>query len=213
MLGAGDFRRPYAEERLGELKRQVAFVRIVVEGPRHDAVRVVGDGVELGPASVGIELSVDPGAHVFFAAAPGFSTERVVAELARAEHRDVVLRLSPLPAPRTSDVDRSKPRPSPKHSSVVPFVVMGTGAATIIAGAVSGLVVMNAASDVKDHCDATGCAPAGLDAARAGRPFAILSPILLAMGAALAGAGVVWWRLSRRNTTAFVLPLSVAGTF
>jgi len=214
LLGAGDFRRPYVEERLAALKARVAFARIVVNGAPPGSVSIVQDAVELGPASVGIELTVDPGPHVFEARAPGFTTQRVVVQLAPGERRDVVLRL--VPASGQPPTVPAKPEPSARpagaRSGPGPFVLMGGGAAAMATGAVFGLVVMGAASDVKAHCDATGCDETGLAAARNGRPFALLSPILLAAGAALVGGGVLWWRLSRDRTVALA-PLSIAGTF
>lgn len=202
MLGDGDYRRAFAEERLEELKKRVAVVRLTVEAPVPPDVRLAEDDVVLGPTSLGIDLWIDPGDHAFSARAQGFESDRRTVRLEEGERRDIVFRLSPLAVLQRSEPANGARAPGElgqaRHASKLgPYVTLGAGGAALVVGSVFGFVVMNAASEVRDHCDATGCDDLGLRAADRGRPYAVLSPVLLGAGAALVGAGIVWLQLSR----------------
>lgn len=195
MLGDGDFRRGYAEERLTALRARVAFVHVMFDGAVPSDLRLRQDGVDLGASSLGVEFSVDPGEHVFEASAAGFAPSRTVVTVAEKEHREVTLRLSPAPLSGARE-DHSAPAREP--GKLGPYLLMGTGGAAMIAGAIFGLVVASEASDVHDHCTGSICDDDGLSAARRGKPYAVLSPVFLGAGAALAIGGFVWLKVSSR---------------
>ncbi|WP_205633578.1 hypothetical protein [Labilithrix luteola] len=193
MLGEGDFRRSYAEERLAVLKEKVAFVRFTFSGDPPRDLRLSQDGVELGTSSLGIEFSLDPGEHTFTASARGFTPFRTTLVVAEREHREIALLLSLLPKSAEGALGAS---PAKERSKLGPYVLMGTGGAALVAGAIFGVVVATSASEVRDHCDGTTCDDDGLSAARRGKPYAVMSPVFLGAGAALVGAGFVWLKLS-----------------
>lgn len=198
MLEPSDYRVPYATERIAEVQQQVAQVRVHVPGVVPAGLQVARDGVAIGAAALEVAFAVDPGDHEFTATAPGFAPARVRVRVAAGESHELLLPLHAAravapPASRPQDA-LAKPRPAPASVGVV---LLSSGAAAVLVGAAFGGVVALAAADVREHCEGSVCDDAGLEAARRGRPFAVLSPVLLVSGAAAAGAGLIWLRLSR----------------
>lgn len=92
------------------------------------------------------------------------------------------------------------------------------GMAGLGAGIVTGVLAMNAASDVHAHCNANRlCDAEGLDAASKGPTYATASTASVAGGAALAAAGIVLLALPGTPVTAGPAPqglgLSLQGAF
>lgn len=220
MLPAGDYRREYAAERLAAVRARVATARISVEGGA--GVRLQQDGIDLGPGTRDLEVVLDPGQHVFAAVIDGRIVDRAEIVLAPAERREIVLR----PRPETDDAG---PRPSVAQtearqanargrSTFGPYVLMSAGGASVVAGTVLGVLVASAASEVRAGCDDAGCNDTALAAAHRGRPLAVLSPVFLGAGVALAAGGGLWWWSSRHvqprvTASADGVGASFAGTF
>ena len=98
---------------------------------------------------------------------------------------------------------------------VGPWVVGGVGLGALIAGTVTGALVVHDHGVTRDECsDATAtCSQEGLDAASRGRVLGPVTTGLLVGGGALVAAGVVWLvaapRDDRRATRSFlVAPLA-----
>lgn len=219
LLSAGDFRRPYVEEQLLALRPRVAAVRLRIEGTTPNAIQLSQDNVTLSAASLGIEFVVDPGPHVFAASAAGYEPERHTLVLSEGEHRDVVFRLRAVKAPST-DAPPAPPAAPSRGGSLAPWLLVGSGAAAVVVGGAFGLVVVRAASEVRDHCDGSGCDDTGVRAAERGRPYALLSPVLVGSGIALAGTGAAWllfFRSPRLRPSAVASPhggmATLGGTF
>src|SRR5689334_8013097 len=66
-LPPGDFRLPFADERIAALSKQVPEIVVRLRGDAPDGVRLYCDRDELG---VGVATRVDAGAHVIVAQAP-----------------------------------------------------------------------------------------------------------------------------------------------
>ena len=78
------------------------------------------------------------------------------------------------------------------------LVLLGTGAASLAVGGVSGVLAIGRANTVKEHCDdAYVCDQEGVDAASSGSFLSPLSTVTLIAGAALAGAGAYFYFSSR----------------
>lgn len=96
---------------------------------------------------------------------------------------------------------------------VGPWVVGGVGLGALIAGAVTGGVVVHDYDITEDECVDTSrtCSQRGLDAAARGRVLGPVTTGLLIGGGALVAAGVVWLiaapRDEKQSTRAFVAPL------
>jgi hypothetical protein len=79
----------------------------------------------------------------------------------------------------------------------LPWVLGGIGVAALIAGAVTGGLVIDAYLTTQDECDdaTRTCSREGLDAQERGRSLGPATTALLVGGAVLAGTGLIW-RLS-----------------
>jgi hypothetical protein len=86
-----------------------------------------------------------------------------------------------------ADVDGGKKR------SPVPWIVMGSGAALMVGGAVTGILALKTKSDLDSACPEGGCPPGSgfeSDVSR-GKTLALMTDVLMITGAVAVGAGVV----------------------
>jgi hypothetical protein len=210
LLGPEDERRPSVEAHASGMEQRVPRLVIRVTQDAPPATRVSRDGVELGPASLGMPLPVDPGPHVVIAVAPGRSERRFAVELKEGATETLIVMpgdpstepAAAAPAPSTPAVvaPRRGSRGESAHASqsgqrTLGFVVAGIGATGLVIGGITGLVALNKKNAMLDDCDSVGdgyqCGDEGLDAASAGKTFATVSTIGFAIGAV--GLGVGGW--------------------
>jgi hypothetical protein len=183
-MRAGDAaRQKLAAERAAALEARLP--RLVVTAPAIAGLVVARDGVELGDASLGTALPVDPGEHEVTARAPGRAPWSRHVDVAVGERASLVVpELEPRPeAAAGAPAPSSEPPPSGRRTAG--FVVGGIGlAALAVGGVMIGLTadrkgVLDAHCPTKTTCDADGAQ--ALDAAKG-----------YAWGADIAiGAGVV----------------------
>lgn len=172
-LRSGDAaRQQLAASRAASLEPKLP--RLVVTAPDVPGLVVSRDGVELGDASIGTALPVDPGEHEITARAPDrqpFSTRVDVAPGARANV--TIPDLARAPEPERPASTGAQPAPEPAASNgrrTAGFVVGGVGlAALAVGGVMAGLTadrkgVLDAHCPTKTTCDADGLA--ALDAAK-----------------------------------------------
>jgi len=97
--------------------------------------------------------------------------------------------------PSTTD----QPPERPHRRSVVPYVVMGVGAAGLVSGTVFGLMALSR----KDDATAEPTQQKSVDLRDKGATFATVSNISFIAGGVLVAAGAVWWfvdgKRSRRS--------------
>lgn len=211
MLPAGDGRAEMARKKVGELAPRVPKLTVRVAPGSPDDTRVTKDGVELGRASWGVALPVDPGAHVVVAVAPGRAEQRFPVTLAEGKSAELVVRPGePTAAPPPATSSASAPPPPPKATASAAggtteaaapsrtgaYVALGVGGVGLVVGAVTGLMLRSKNATVKEQCDAEKrCTQEGADAASAGR--SLKWPNVAAWGIGFAGVGVGTWLLLR----------------
>jgi hypothetical protein len=79
-----------------------------------------------------------------------------------------------------------------KKRSPVPWIVMGSGAALIVGGAITGILALKTKSDLDSACPDGGCPPGSgfeSDVSR-GNTLALMTDVLMITGAVALGAGV-----------------------
>jgi hypothetical protein len=185
-------RRDYARERAAALEERVP--RIVLELPKDapEGTKVTQDGVAVDLQS---PLALDPGSYRFVVSAPKRRDRAYHVELRERMTQRISLRLGdPLPSP--------KPKTPPPKTTVAPdegisdqalagWITGGIGAAALVVGIVTGVLVAVHASVYDDHCDDAGvCDDEGLEAAEKGKPLGIVSPITLSVGIAAIGVAI-----------------------
>ena len=189
-LPPGDFRLPFADDRIAALTKQVPelVVRLRADAPA-DGVRLFCDRDELG---AGVAARVDAGTHVIVVQAPARAEHRTIVTLAPGERRLVEIDLA-------KEDDRGSARSVSVQAAsngrrTAAYVAGGVGVAGVAVGVVvAGILTMRAASTYKEHCVAGQCDATGLDAASSGRTLEIASRIGFAVGAVGLGAGAWLW--------------------
>jgi hypothetical protein len=230
VLALGDERRPAVERRAEAMEKRVPRLFIELAPGAPPDTRVTRDSVDLGAASLGVGLPVDPGRHLVIASAPGYLERRYDVEVAEGATQKLVVETgearSATPAPIAAAPVPTAPAPQPAPLSDRPasssstrtfgYVVGGAGLVGLLAGSVTGIVALKKKNAMLDDCEqANGsyvCGPDGLDAASSGETFATVSTIAFAAGAVATGAGL-WLILSSSadNETALVASPTSSG--
>lgn len=182
-----------ADEARKSLEARIPRIRILRGKGAMGAV-VSLDGVELGGASIGTDMPVDPGAHKLTATVGGeerFSTETIVKEGGIAtvtiDIEDTKAAPTPTPQPKPTPTEPTEVGPSSRTG----YIFLGAGATSILVG---GMFVMlrNDTIDkldqecVNDHC------PASLEStSNRGKIYAMAANGFLGVGVISAAIGTV----------------------
>jgi hypothetical protein len=97
-LPADDDRVSVATERARALEKRIPYLTIRLAPGTAPATRVERDGIELGRASLGLALPVDPGRHLVKVISVGRSARSYTVELAEAERRELTVEAGELGA-------------------------------------------------------------------------------------------------------------------
>lgn len=82
-------------------------------------------------------------------------------------------------------------------ASVVPWILLGTGAAMVVAGAVTGALTLSAQSERDELCEDNLCTGDFESVQERGRMLALTTDILLFGGVAVAAGGLLWLLLDK----------------
>jgi tetratricopeptide (TPR) repeat protein len=174
-----------AEKELGEIQPRIPRLRIRVEGAAATDVEVTIDEVRITSAMLGVEIPKDAGRRHIVGKQGGETVEQTI-DLGEGEHKQAVLRFkaaqAETPPARETDkarVVREERRDELITSKVVPaeaqpagsrggaqrtwgWVSVGVGAAGLLTGAVTGIVVLSD-SGLRGNCPNGVCNPAKVD--------------------------------------------------
>jgi hypothetical protein len=236
-LSAGDKRRAVALARAAALEKIVPRLSISLAPSAPPDTRVKRDGTLLGAPSLGVAFPLDPGHHVVSVSAPGRLSREIEVKLQDGEQRSLVVEpgavetpsqpvVAAAPAPRatvdhalaanapaSSSIDRSRPGSS---SSTLGYVLLGTGAVGLGAGAFFGLGAASARQDAKALCPDTNGANVCWSSASAyfdrDKRYSLYADVGFAVGIVAAGAGLyVLLRPHADAPAAAFVPLSRGG--
>jgi hypothetical protein len=235
-MAPADDRVPFAKQHMAAVEKKVPHLTLNAGGDFPARARVMRDDVQLGSASFGLALPVDPGTHAVVVSAPGHVDRRVVVTLKAGDAQTITLKVGEVDAsaPRSAavvQVSASTPNAtspgttSPARGAHDPKRAIGVavgvvGVAGLAVGAVAGALVLGKKSIVSDpaHCDQTtyACDQAGVDAASDGKTLSTVSTVGFIAGGALVVAGVVLFLTGRPSskssaTRALVVPEAYAG--
>jgi hypothetical protein len=193
-LPASDKRRTVAEKRAAALEPRLPRLSIRLAAGAAPGSRVVRDGVELGSASQGTALPVDPGEHVVVVSAPGRADRPFKLMISEREIQKLEVEPGPassvaLETPATgAPVER--PAPVRQQSKLLGYLLGGVGVAGFVTGAVAGALVLQKKGIVSDHCNAAKqCDDEGLAATKSGKTLGIVTTAGLVTGVLGVGAG------------------------
>lgn len=193
-LPASDKRRAVAQARAAGLQPRLPKLSVrLAPGAPADA-RVSRDGIELGPASLGTPLPVDPGEHVVVVSATGRAARQFKLIISERESR--MLEVEPGPEQPAGVAQPLAVRhggasaAAAARSPALGYVATGVGVAGLITGAVAGALVLSKKAVVDDHCNqAKECDDEGLAASRSGKTLAVVTSVGLVTGVLGLGAG------------------------
>lgn len=226
MLSESDPRHKLAKAHVAALEpRLPRLVLVLAPGASRETVVREGDA-PIGTASTyGIALPFDPGVRHLSVIVPGQPAQAIEVTLAEGETRTVTVG-APLGAPLASSTTApvlapvpALPPPSSAASSgaeqasgaerVGPWIVGGVGAASLIVGIATGVVVLSDQSTVNTNCsDVTRtCTATGASASIQGRALGPLTTVALVTGGAGLTAAGLWMGLSGKRPA----KLGVAG--
>lgn len=168
------------------------------------------DGVEIGAASLGIPLPVNPGEITLSTQAPGGPLREQRITLEKAAKRPITLEVTPpeapaAPPPVTPAAPVTPPPAQPAGPDAGPsgrrtaaYVIGGVGAAGLVLGGVMGGLALGKKGAINDHCgsaigqaDEAACDPTGLEAADSVKTLGLVSTIGFGVGLAGIGTAVV----------------------
>lgn len=168
---------------------------VIKRGEGAESARIVLDGVELGEAKVGREVSVDPGTHRIVARLAKGQFEQTVT-VAEGEVQDVELvppeALSPLdsdtPPVEPPPVEQPPPVEVKPSGSALPWIIGGVGVASLAASGFFFLQKNSAESDLEDVCRNDVCPRSKQEIQDDGERAALLTNVTLGIG--VVGIGV-----------------------
>jgi hypothetical protein len=193
-----------AEKEIEAIKPRVAWLTIRVTGPSEPRVEL--DGQLLPESSLGQRLPTNPGERVIALSAEGFISKQVKQPLAEGAEVELALELLPEPKPAPVVVVAPPPAPDPAKQEVerrgqrnrtLSYVAFGVSGVGLAVGTATGILWLNARSDIKASCGSLSC-EASTDAEESRykeqeqryNTFGTLSAIGFAVGVAGAATGI-----------------------
>lgn len=176
-------RRDVATKQVAELAPLVPQLTITLRSPA-PGTKVLRDDAELGSASLGVPLPVDPGDHVIVVLdATGHQSSQTV-HVGKGESKAVELE-APQETPSTpSSGGGGFWRP-------LIYTTAGIGAAGIVLSLVTGAVALGKKGDISAGCNDTVCTPDGKAAADSAQTFAAVSTVTFIVGVTFGAASLV----------------------
>ncbi|NUO48712.1 MAG: hypothetical protein HOV80_07640 [Polyangiaceae bacterium] len=127
----------------------------------------------------------------------GPHTLEVTAKGAAPEKKSIVIQAGEKGRKITISITTKAPEAEPPNGAHVigPWVVGGVGVGALIAGAVTGGIVIHDHSVMEDNCDEKEgtCSQDGLDASERGQVLGPVTTSLLVAGGVLVAGGIVWF--------------------
>ena len=170
------------------------------------------DGVEVGFEMLGKPMPVDPGGHAVDAEAKGFTKFEKAFDVAERQAVTVQIEMVALPAgaeapastaAAPAQADKGAPPPA-KGTNIVPYVIGGVGAASLVASGVFFVLRQKAISDLDAACPSrTNCAATSDFTSKqsSGQTDQTLAYVTLGVGIAGLGAGALMLLLAPSSSS------------
>ena len=219
-----------ARAEMAALMPRISHVVIAVRGAR--GAKVTMDGVEVPAAALGVKRAADPGTHVISATAPGAvpAEVRIALPEGKVENVELTLKLDPHAPPTPTPPPSLRPSVAPalvpppavragmSTQKVIGFASIGAGAASLVAGAITGGLALSKRSALLDACPDGSCFASQQTALQsdvdAYHTLGTVSTATFIAGGALAATGVVLLLTapkSKPTRDAFLRPLISPG--
>jgi hypothetical protein len=187
-------REQIAQRQLVTLKPKVPLLTIRLVGSMPPGMTVSRDGHELGKASLGSGIPIDPGDHVIDCVLASGEKREVKVSIALGEQKTIDIE-PPTPVQETTTVVGTDARvvivgnESRSHLGWT-LATAGVALAALATGTITGAMALGDKSVVDANCVGTVCNATGLSAVDSGRTLGLVSTIGFITGAVLV-VGVV----------------------
>jgi hypothetical protein len=186
-------REKIAEAQRVALAPKVPQLKLELPTDAPAGARVEKDGVELGEASFGSWLPVDPGEHIFVVKTPNGGRQETKTTLAPGDKRELTLELPPagksVPPITADPTEHTGGKTKQPQDRTLAWVALGIGGAGLVASAVTGAMVLSKKSTIDENCEDTACNTEGKSAADSAQTLALISTVSFAVGVVGIGAG------------------------
>jgi hypothetical protein len=222
---AGDPERErLAREHAEQLRPKVPYLRVSLAEAAPRGTTVTLDGNLLAPASLGVDVPIDPGRHVVVATATGAVEKRYEITLTGPERQELeVAPQAAAPAPARAEGAAPAPTVPPKieppsgdgsgsRMRVGGVVLLGVGAAGFVVAGVTGGIWLSKRSDISAQCNVATrtCNARGIDLIASTAPLDVASAV--GWGVGLTGlAGGVALVVAGGKMQAAVAPTALPG--
>lgn len=202
-LRPGDSRESPVKQRIAAAQARLPKLELrLAENAAAGAV-VTRDGFVLGSASLGLALPVDPGPHRVVVTAPGHAPREYTLTIAEKESQTVTIDAGPAEAPKVAPAPTKKQEALPTKDTTASaqsgssrtfgIIALSAGGAGLLVGGIAGALALSKKSTMNDECSRTSgtllCSQSGVDAAHAGRTFATIADVGVAVGVVGIGLG------------------------
>jgi hypothetical protein len=196
--------RQNAATLIERIEQQMSVVEVTV-APADAAITVDGRPVE--GAGARRRLMIEPGRHRLVFSRAGYTAESMEMALSTGKERMIDVKLEPVkPSAPTPAPSPDRPPASQGGSrglsalehdsgrSIAPWFVVGAGGVLLGAGAVTGVMALNADDDFVERCpELEDCSPElEPDQTRVGT-LGVVANVLLVSGGAAVLSGLAWW--------------------
>jgi hypothetical protein len=211
-LPAGDDRIPFARSRVDDLEKRLPKLQVILAASTEKGAKVFRDEIELGSASQGVMLPVDPGQHAIVVRLQGHLPGWATVTVAEGESKQIEVHVGAV-----ERVVEPPVQVAPKSTSrTLGWVLGGVGLAGVGTGVVTGLMIASKQRTVDSDCsaDKTCASQRGLDAASSGKTLLIANTAAWIVGGLGLGLGayfVISGSRSSRTTTALAPTVGADG--
>lgn len=203
-------KKKYATGRAEAVDKRIPTIVIRASMPPLGLRVALADGT---PAEIDKEMRIDPGEVTVIAQAPGHKTKTVKGTAKEGQTTEIQTGLldsesgaPPVVAPNPFVKNEPPPpaeRPATNAQRTAGWIVIGVGAASLLVGGITGVMTLDRASTVEDHCDGNlACDSEGADAARSGSTLSTISTITVIGGLAAVAGGTLLVLTSPSKKTA-----------
>ena len=190
-----DRRAEEACRRLDALEGRVPRLIIHLAPDAPASTRVTRDGVELGQATLGVPLPVNPGEHEIEVITPGHAPKRYAAAVAEGEVKELDVtvggRLPERPEATEAPLvpPRAAPEPVAEPDNSLAYVLGGVGIAGVVVGSITGAMLIDKNRTIDAQCNADNeCTEQGLAAVEDAKGLVPISNVAWVVGVVGLGA-------------------------
>lgn len=189
-----------AQEELDPLRERIPSIELTLEGTSIEEARVLVDGAALPDEALAAPINLNPGEHRIVLQAAGYEPSETTITLEEgAEVQAVTLSVgTALPeddagySGATGGSGEGTDGADESPSIVPPLVVLGVGVAGLGVGAITGIMTLNDASELKDNCPQNPCPPENQSLIDSVNTLGTVSTVGFIVGGAAVAAGALW---------------------